>query len=98
MFDLLHDCVVLQLGGRDAKKLIISGTAVWENSALSRINGWTQGLLSSNKSNGQPPLRVVSTGLDPQLIFPILPKDIGFPLEISVEMKFVPSEFLDLLK
>ncbi len=95
VLDLLNNCVVLKLGGRDANKLVISGTARWENPALSRINGWKQIFFSPNKSCGQPPLRVISMGIDPQLIFPTLPKDIGFPLEVSVQMKFIPSEFLD---
>jgi hypothetical protein len=98
IFDLLNNRVVLEIDGRHAHKLVISGTAAWENSALSRINGWKQLFFSLNKSNGRPPLRVISTGPDPQLIFPRLPNDIGFPLEISVQMKFIPSEFLDLLK
>jgi len=98
VLDLLNNCVVLKLDGRDANKLVISGTAHWENPALSWINRWKHVFFSSNKSSGQPPLRVISTGSDPQLIFPTLPKDIGFPLEISVQMKFIPSGLLDLLK
>jgi hypothetical protein len=98
VLDLLNNCVVLKLDGRDTNKLVISGTALWENPALSWINRWKQVFFSSNKSSGQPPLRVISTGSDPQLIFPTLPKDIGFPLEISVQMKFIPSGLLDLLK
>jgi hypothetical protein len=96
VLDLLNNCVVLKLDGRDANKLVIIGTARWENPVISRINGWKQVFFSSNKSSGQPPLRVISTGSDPQLIFPTLPKDIGFPLEVSVQLKFIPSEFLDL--
>jgi len=98
VFDLSNNRVTLELEDRDVNKIGIGGTAVWENSALSRINGWKQLLFSSNKSNGRRPLRVISTGSDPQLILPRLPRDIGFPLEISVEMKFIPSAFLDLLK
>jgi hypothetical protein len=97
VLDLANDRVVLELDGRHARKIIISGTAARENSALSRVNGWKQLLLSLNTSNGRPPLRIISTGLDPQLILPRLPNDIGFPLEVSVQMKFIPSEFLELL-
>jgi hypothetical protein len=96
--DLVNNRVVWELKGGNASKLVISGTAVWESSARSRINGWKRLILTSSKSNGRPPTRVISTGLDPQLILPKLPRDVGFPLEISIKMKFIPSQFLDLLK
>ena len=38
------------------------------------------------------PLSVLSTGADPQLFLPPLSGRVGFPLVVSVEMKFIPSE------
>lgn len=86
--DLLNNRVVLKLDGRDANKLITSGTAVRENPA----RGWKQLFFRTKKSNNQQSLCVISTGFDPQLIFPTLPEEIGFPLVISAEMRFIPFE------
>jgi hypothetical protein len=40
----------------------------------------------------QQPFTIISTGVDPQLILPILPSNVGFPLIMSVEMKLIPYE------
>ena len=40
----------------------------------------------------QQPLTLISTGQDPQLILPLLPGNVGFPLIMSVEMKLIPYE------
>jgi hypothetical protein len=90
VFDLHHNRLVLTLKGHDARKLIISGTAVWAKPARPDLGRWKQ--LLGTDLNGQQSLYLISTGIDPQLIFPPLPNDIGFPLVISVEMKFIPSD------
>jgi len=91
-FDTPNKRVVWELGGRDANELAISGTAEWANRALPKAGRWKHKFFWRNKSNNPQSLYIISTGLDPQLIFPTLPEDIGFPLEISVEMKIIPSE------
>ena len=91
-YDTVHNRLVWDLDGRDLSKLVVGGTAVITSHAPRRMGGSMRMFYSRNGSNRQQPLRVISTGLDPQLIFPRLPDDVGFPLIISVEMKLTPSE------
>jgi hypothetical protein len=90
-FDTLNNKVVWELDGCDANKLVINGTAAWAHTALARANG-VRKMFFSKKSNGRQPLRLVSTGSDPQLILPTLPRSVGFPLVISVEMNIILSD------
>ncbi len=96
VLDLLNNCVVLRLDGRHASKLIIGGTARWGDLALPGINALRAVFSKASEPSGQLPLQIISTGCDPRLIFPALSKNVGFPLEISIRIKFIPHEFLDL--
>jgi hypothetical protein len=79
-FDGYHNKVVWELDGDDVDQLTIRGTAVLAKPA------------PSGGSNGRQPLWIVSTGVDPQLMLPTLPRSVGFPLVLSVEMRFIPSK------
>jgi hypothetical protein len=91
IFDIEKNKLVLRLDGRDEEKLVIGGTAVWANRPLSASGKWIHSVFRVNHVNNREPLYIISTGLDPQVIFPPLPKDIGFPLIISIEMQYIPS-------
>ncbi len=91
-YDTRNNRVVWELDSRDAKRVVVNGTATWEHSVRTRAAGLEGMLFRSRKSSGRHRLRMVSTGPDPQLILPPLPDNIGFPLEISVEMTILPSE------
>ena len=91
-FDIRNNSVVWQLDGSDSKKLMVSGTAVMTNNMRRRVGGRKRMFFSRNGANRWRSLDVLSTGLDPQLILPRLPKDVGFPLVISIEMKLIPSQ------
>ena len=71
--------VVWELDGKNGGEVRAAGTAVIGKRRWFR------------NRNGAPALRVVSTGLDPQLILPTLPRNVGFPLMLSVEIDLVPS-------
>ena len=86
VFDLQNNTVVLELDSGCINKFSASGTAVMAN-PVSRLK---KAFLGANKLNDHHSLYLISTGLDPQLIFPILPADIGFPLVISVNLKIFP--------
>jgi hypothetical protein len=90
-FDTLNNRVVWELDGRDTSKLVVGGTALMPNSAPLRIGGFRRLALRRNSSNSDQPVRLISTGPDPQLILPSLPDGVGFPLVLSVEMKLIPS-------
>jgi hypothetical protein len=90
-FDTLNNRVVWELDGRDTSKLVVGGTALMPNSVPLRIGGFKRLTLRRNRSNGEQPVRLISTGVDPQLILPSLPDGVGFPLVLSVEMKLIPS-------
>ena len=74
-----------------------SGQVVWELDGKNGGDVRATGTAAIDKRrqffniNGDHALRVVSTGLDPQLILPALPRNVGFPLMLSVEMQLVPS-------
>jgi len=78
--------VVWELTRRNAAKVIVRGTAF-----AVRAGHWKQRLRQALETNGHQPLRIISTGLDPQLILPRLPDKIEYPLCLSIEMKFSPS-------
>jgi hypothetical protein len=92
VFDTHRHRTVWDLTGRDLRKLIVCGTAVsmsdsWNGSS------WRTKKIFRRLQNRQPQsFRVLSTGSDPQLMFPPLPSDIGFPLIITIEMKLIPCE------
>jgi hypothetical protein len=92
VFDLYSKRLILKLGSHNAKKLTVTGTAVWAKPVRRGLGSWKQMFLKPNNSNGWRSIYVISTGSDPQLIFPPLPKDIEFPLVILVQMKFIPSD------
>lgn len=78
-FDASNNRMIWEFDGGDVGKLDVRGTAVLAQPA------------PSGRSNGRQPFWIVSTGLDPQLMLPILSGNIGFPLVLSVEMRFIPS-------
>jgi hypothetical protein len=71
--------VVWEIDGKNGGEVRAAGTAVIGKRRWFR------------NRNGAPALRVVSTGLDPQLILPTLPGNVGFPLMLSMEIHLVPS-------
>jgi hypothetical protein len=81
MFDK-NKKVVWKLDTRNMDKLKIAGTAtgIREN--------WIQKKFRTSNHH----LLLISTGIDPQLILPRLPKDIAFPMVVSVELKVAPSQ------
>jgi hypothetical protein len=86
--DALNDRLIWKLDDRNAKKLVINGTTAWAN-PISLGGGWVKRLFQRKVREF---LCVVSTGTDPQLIIPPLPKNVEFPLEVSVEMKIMPLD------
>jgi len=78
--------VVWELTRRNAGKVVVSGTAF-----AVRGGHWKQRLREALETNSHKPLRIISTGSDPQLILPRLPEKIEYPISLSIEMKFSPS-------
>lgn len=78
--------LVWELNSSNAGKVAIAGTAV-------RVKGasWKRRIFQNGSGYSEPPLRIVSTGLDPQVLLPRLPSDAAFPIVISVEMNVTPS-------
>jgi hypothetical protein len=91
-FDTCNNSVVWQLDGGDSRKLNVSGTAVMTNQMRRRAGRTKRMLMSRSGSNRRRSVDILSTGQDPQLLLPPLPKDVGFPLVISIEMKLIPSQ------
>lgn len=91
IFDAVNHRVVWELGGRDSAEPTITGTAVPVHPGATLNGGGLRKILRWNKKSQQP-VTVISTGVDPQLILPILPSNVGFPLIMSVEMKLIPYE------
>jgi|GEM_PF-818539 len=89
-FDADTQKIIWQLDGRDYRKVQASGTAVITNDELLRKRGSKRLLFSRNGSTGRNSLDIISTGADPQLILPPMSMDVGFPLILSIEMKFTP--------
>jgi hypothetical protein len=79
--------MVWELNGRNAGRVTIGGTAMRANGA-----GWKQKLFSSPEINKGQPLRIISTGVDPQLILPRLPHDIEFPVVLSISISVAPCK------
>lgn len=77
--------VVWELDGCKIGKLIITGTAI----PMKDVN-WKQKLFQLAGTNNGQPLRIISTGVDPQLILPRLPSDTEFPIVLSVDMNVAP--------
>lgn len=92
IFDTVNHKMVWELDSRDSRNLLVGGTAVPINNALRSGGGRVQKFFRTDKKYNHQPLRMISTGVDPQLILPPLPDDVGFPLVISVEMNLLPSE------
>jgi hypothetical protein len=90
-FDATHNRVIWELDGRDAARIGIGGTAEWVRASPAGSSGRMK-FFGGNDSNGHQPLRLVSTGRDPQLMLPPLPADTEFPLIVSVEMKIIPID------
>ncbi|HEU0210225.1 MAG TPA: hypothetical protein VFQ78_14760 [Candidatus Udaeobacter sp.] len=90
-FDIMNRKVVWEIDGRHSSRLDIAGTAMLINH-WSRGNGHRMQQIFRRERKYHEPLSVISTGLDPQLILPILPENAGFPLLISIEMKVIPCE------
>ena len=91
IFDAVNHRVIWELGGHDSAEAAIRGTAIpIHHSVLLHGNGrGLRKILRRNKKNEQP-LTIISTGTDPQLILPLLPGNVEFPLIMSVEMKLIP--------
>jgi hypothetical protein len=83
--------VVWELGAHDSAEPAITGTAVPVHPSAPFSGGGLRKMLRWNKKPQQP-FTIISTGVDPQLILPILPNNVGFPLIMSVEMKLIPYE------
>jgi hypothetical protein len=79
--------MVWQLNGRNSSRITIGGTAI-------PVKGvsWKEKLFRSPMTNNGQPLRIISTGVDPQLILPRLPRDIEFPVVLSVSMSVAPCK------
>lgn len=78
--------VVWELTRRNAGKVFVRGTAF-----AVRGGHWKQRLREALETNRHMPLRIISTGVDPQLILPRLPENIEYPISLSIEMKCSPS-------
>jgi hypothetical protein len=77
---------VWQLNERNAGKITVTGTALGTYE-----KGWRTRLIPKGRIHHVPPLHIVSTGLDPQLILPTLPRDTEFPISILIEMSISPT-------
>jgi len=91
VFDAVNHGVVWELGAHDSAEPTITGTAVPVHPSAPFNGGGLRKIWRWNKKSQQP-FTVISTGVDPQLILPILPSNVGFPLIMSVEMKLIPYE------
>ena len=78
--------VVWELTRRNAGKVFVRGTAF-----AVRGGHWKQRLREALERNRHMPLRIISTGVDPQLILPRLPENIEYPISLSIGMKCSPS-------
>ena len=78
--------VVWELTRRNAGKVVVRGTAF-----AVRGGHWKERLREALETNSHKPLRIISTGVDPQLILPRLPENIEYPISLSIEMKCSPS-------
>jgi hypothetical protein len=88
VFDSVNQKAVWELDGRNYHGLEIAGTALWNQHASS--DGRNVKRIFQRNRNHDQPLTVISTGVDPQLIFPRLNGKIGFPLIVSIELKLIP--------
>ena len=91
VLDYVNQRVVWEFNRRNSRELEIAGTAVLIQHASSSNGRRIKNIFQRDRKYNQS-LAVVSTGLDPQLIFPRLPGDVGFPLMLSIEMKLIPCE------
>lgn len=91
VFDAVNHRVIWELGDDDSAELAITGTAALVHYSA-RLNGGGLRKMFGRSRKSQQPLTIISTGQDPQLILPILPRNVEFPLIMSVEMKLVPYE------
>jgi hypothetical protein len=63
-----------------------------------RTNGYRRpSFLRAYRRDSPTPFRLVSTGLDPQILLPPLKDDVRFPLVITIEMTILPASQLDRL-
>jgi hypothetical protein len=92
VFDSRNQRVVWELDGRNSSKLMVQGTAALMNHDLRSNGRLTPMFFRAVSGHGLQPFRVISTGSDPQLMFPPLPSDVGFPLIVTIEMKLIPCE------
>jgi hypothetical protein len=88
VFDSVNQKAVWELNGRNDHDLQITGTAVLNRNASRK--GRNVARILQRHRNYRQPLTVISTGVDPQLIFPRLDGELGFPLVISIELKLIP--------
>ena len=87
--DISKNRLLWDLDGRHVNKLGINGTAEWAHLGPAGGNITTKMFSRSTKAIGRQSLFIVSTGLDPQVMLPPLPKSVGFPLVIAVKMTIV---------
>jgi hypothetical protein len=91
VFDAVNHRTVWELGGLDSAEPAITGTAIAVHQGALLNGGGLRKIFRRNRKSQQA-LTLISTGQDPQLILPVLPGNVGFPLIMSVEMKLIPYE------
>lgn len=92
IFDAANHRLVWDIDDYNFAEPLIRGTAI--SAACSpRLSNHraVRKMLRRNKKSHQP-FSVISTGLDPQLILPVLPSNVGFPLIISIELRVLRYE------
>ena len=84
--------LVWELDGRDASAVMVGGTAVLMNGNAG-TNGYRRpSFLRGYRRDYHKSFRLISTGLDPQIVLPRLSDDVKFPLIVTVEMKLLPCK------
>ena len=91
IFDAANHRMVWDIGDYNSAEPSITGTAIPVNCGPRQKNRHLHKILRRNKKSRQP-FTVISTGLDPQLILPLLPTNVGFPLIMSIEMRVLRYE------
>jgi hypothetical protein len=83
--------IVWELNGHNASGLVIGGTAVMRDGNPKANGHRKQSFLRAYRRDpDNKPFRLISTGMDPQVVLPPLGDDVNFPLIITVEMKLLP--------
>jgi hypothetical protein len=91
IFDAANHRMVWDLRDSGSAGPTITGTAIPVDYGPRLKDRDLRKMLRRGKKSRQP-FTVISTGLDPQLILPLLPNNIGFPLIMSIEMRVLRYE------